>query len=124
MVSITHFGQTGPYKDFKSSDIVGWALGGEMAPFGDIDRPPTRISHHSQAYLHAGTDAAAGAAMALYYRQLTGEGQQVDISIQDSVAELPLTAWWDLRKLVHIRGSGGATVNKNLRIPRMWTCKD
>ncbi|MFC1948616.1 CoA transferase [Chloroflexota bacterium] len=40
LISITPFGQTGPYKDYKTSDIVAWAMGGEMAPFGDPDRPP------------------------------------------------------------------------------------
>ena len=33
MVSVTPFGQTGPWKDYKTSDIVAWGLGGEMAPF-------------------------------------------------------------------------------------------
>ncbi|MFC2010644.1 CaiB/BaiF CoA transferase family protein [Chloroflexota bacterium] len=87
LISITPFGQTGPYKDYKTSDIVAWAMGGEMAPFGDPDRPPIRISHHSQAYLHAGTDAATGALAALYHRWTTGEGQQVDVSVHESVAQ-------------------------------------
>ena len=87
LVSITPFGQTGPYKDYKTSDIVAWALGGYLAPFGDSDRPPVRISHHSQAYLHAGADGAMGALTALYHRGSAGEGQQVDVSIMDAVAQ-------------------------------------
>ena len=74
MVSITPFGQTGPYKDYKAPDIVAWAMGGSMYPFGNADRPPVRISHHSQAYLHASGEAAVGAMLALYYRSITGEG--------------------------------------------------
>ena len=65
MVSITPFGQTGPYRDWKAPDIVAWAMGGEMAPFGDADRPPVHVSYHSQAYLNAGADGAMGALMAL-----------------------------------------------------------
>src|SRR3990170_3305135 len=45
LVSITPFGQTGPYKDWKGADIVAWATGGDMAPWGEPDRPPIRISH-------------------------------------------------------------------------------
>ncbi len=86
MVSITPFGQTGPYKDYKTSDIVAWAMGGRMQTIGDPDRRPLRISHHSQCYVHAGMEAAVGAMLALYYREMTGEGQQVDVSIQDCVA--------------------------------------
>src|SRR3989338_8654583 len=61
MVSITPFGQTGPYKDYKAPDIVAWAMGGVMYPWGDADRPPVHISHHSQAYLHAAGQAVVGA---------------------------------------------------------------
>src|SRR4030065_739532 len=39
LISITPFGQTGPYKNWKTSDIVAWAMGGDMAPWGDVDRP-------------------------------------------------------------------------------------
>ena len=106
MVSITPFGQTGPYKDYKAPDIVAWAMGGQMYPCGDADRPPVRISHHSQAYLHAAAEAAVGAMMALYYREMTGEGQQVDVSIQESVAQLTygLHASWDMMKVIQQRG--------------------
>src|SRR3972149_4380623 len=44
LVSITPFGQTGPYKDYKAPDIVAWAMGGEMYRWGDTDRPPMRMS--------------------------------------------------------------------------------
>jgi len=37
LVSITPFGQAGPYKDYKSSDIVAWAMGGENQEFTDMD---------------------------------------------------------------------------------------
>ena len=58
MVSITPFGQTGPYKDFKSADIVAWAMGGHLYVNGDPDRSPVRISHPCQAYLHAAAEGA------------------------------------------------------------------
>jgi benzylsuccinate CoA-transferase BbsE subunit len=123
MVSITPFGQTGPYKDYKISDIVAWAMGGEMAPFGDPDRPPTRISHHSQAYLHAGNDGAQGALTALYHRWNTGEGQQVDVSIHEAVVQCTehITSGWDLKKTIQKRGEGGGF---GPHLTQLWPCKD
>ena len=122
MVSITPFGQTGPYKDYKAPDIVAWAMGGYMHPWGDADRPPVRISHHSQAYLHAAAEAAVGAMMALHHREMTGEGQQVDVSIQSSVARVAygFAMVWDMMKIIPHRG--GQLLNIN--ITRMWPCKD
>jgi benzylsuccinate CoA-transferase BbsE subunit len=123
MVSITPFGQTGPYKDWKTSDIVAWAMGGDMAPWGEPDRPPVRISHHSQAYLNAGADGAQGALTALYHRWTTGEGQQVDVSIQEAVVHCleHITSGWDLRKIIQKRG-GGTGVRPHMT--QLWPCKD
>jgi crotonobetainyl-CoA:carnitine CoA-transferase CaiB-like acyl-CoA transferase len=123
MVSITPFGQTGPYKDYKISDLVAWGLGGEMAPYGDVDRPPFHFSHHSQAYLNAGADGAQGALTALYYRWSTGKGQQVDVSIQEAVVQCTehITAGWDMRKAIMKRGGGSAL---RPRLTQLWPCKD
>jgi crotonobetainyl-CoA:carnitine CoA-transferase CaiB-like acyl-CoA transferase len=125
LVSITPFGQTGPYKDYKTSDIVSWGMGGNMAPFGDPDRPPYHFSRHSQAYLHAGIDAVQGALSALWYRWKTGEGQQVDVSIQDSVCQCTehITAGWDLKKTLQTRGEGGG-MGTGPKLTRLWPCKD
>jgi benzylsuccinate CoA-transferase BbsE subunit len=121
MVSITPFGQTGPYKNWKTSDIVAWAIGGQMAPCGDIDRPPYKISHHSQSYFNAGLDAAQGALTALFYRWSTGEGQQVDVSIQESVVHSTehITSAWDRRKAIQKRGE-----ESGFRQSQLWKCKD
>lgn len=131
MVSITPFGQTGPWKDYKTSDIVAWATGGAMAPFGEPDRPPIRISQHSQAYLNAGTDGAIGALLALYHRYSTGQGQQVDVSIQEAVVQCleHITSSWDLRKTFPRRGAGGsvdgaAPMAVTTHTRRVWPCKD
>jgi crotonobetainyl-CoA:carnitine CoA-transferase CaiB-like acyl-CoA transferase len=121
LVSITPFGQTGPYRDWKTSDIVAWAMGGQMAPCGEPDRPPFRVSHHSQSYLNAGVDAAQGALTALFDRWKTGEGQQVDVSIQESVVQATehITSAWDRRKMLQKRGQEGG-----FRMSQLWKCKD
>lgn len=123
LVSITPFGQTGPYRDYKTADIIAWAMGGEMIPFGDTDHPPTRISHHSQAYLHAGADAVAGALTALYQRWHTNQGQQVDVSIQEAVVNCTehVTSSWDLK---HVNLSYGRQPDPGHELTRLWPCKD
>jgi len=128
LVSITPFGQTGPYKDYKAPDIVAWAMGGEMLPSGNPDRPPVRVSHHSQAYLNAGAEAAVGAMMALQYREMTGEGQRVDISIQESVVQVlyALVEGWDMLKIIKERGRQGppSPVTISIRLTQLKPCKD
>ena len=90
MVSISNFGQTGPYRDYKAADIVEYALGGLMYIFGAYDREPLKHAWN-QAQFKAGTDAASAALMALYYQRMTGgraggQGQHIDVSIQEAVA--------------------------------------
>jgi crotonobetainyl-CoA:carnitine CoA-transferase CaiB-like acyl-CoA transferase len=60
MTSITPFGQTGPYKDFKASDLIGLAMGGFLFICGWEDEPPTRVGG-SQAYNMASINACSNA---------------------------------------------------------------
>ena len=53
MVSISNFGQTGPYRDYKATDIVEYALGGLMYIFGAYDREPLKHAFN-QAQFKAG----------------------------------------------------------------------
>ncbi len=90
MVSISNFGQTGPYRDYKAADIVEYALGGLMYIFGAYDREPLKHAFN-QAQFKAGTDAASATLMALYHQRMSGGrsggvGQHVDVSIQEAVA--------------------------------------
>lgn len=121
MVSITPFGQSGPYAHFKGPDIVVWAMGGRMYSIGDDDRPPTRISHHSQAFLQGSVEAACGAMLAFYSRQLTGTGQHVDVSIQAAAAQTG-SSGWDARKTVPLRRAFNRV--SRVEITRRWQCKN
>ena len=85
MVSISNFGQTGPYRDYEATDIVEYALSGIQYIFGDNDREPLKHGF-DQAQYKAGADAAGAALIALYHRAMTGEGQWIDVSIQECVA--------------------------------------
>ncbi|MFH1486380.1 MAG: CoA transferase [Chloroflexota bacterium] len=100
MCSITGFGQYGPHKDFKAPDIVGTAMGGLMYLGGFVGEAPNYPGAY-QGYHLASTDAANGIIAALYVRDFTGEGQYVDVSMQESVSrsiELLMVSW-DLRKI-------------------------
>ena len=84
MVSVSNFGQTGPYRDYEATDIVEYALGGMMYIFGRQEREPLKHALR-QAQFKAGTNAASATAIAVFHRQLTGQGQHVDVSIQESI---------------------------------------
>ncbi len=82
VVSITPFGQTGPYRDWKGSDLIEWAMSltGYNTPtlVDDADKEnPLRAPGHV-ADVMGGANAAAAAMMALFHRELTGEGQWID----------------------------------------------
>ena len=124
MTSITPFGQAGPYKGFKSSDLISLAMGGLMSVSGDSDRAPLRFSVE-QSYVQAGAQAAAASMIAFHYRQRSSQGQHVDVSIQECMvtASFQVQSYWDLVKIKQKR--------KGVRTPRgrispkiIFECKD
>jgi crotonobetainyl-CoA:carnitine CoA-transferase CaiB-like acyl-CoA transferase len=84
MVSVTPFGQTGPYSTYESEDIVTYAMSGVMSISGMADREPLKHGGFQSLY-EGGLNGAVAALVALYARDLTGEGQHVDVSIHDVV---------------------------------------
>ncbi len=90
MASITPFGDTGPYREYKGSDLIAFHAGGlgSITPrpgAGQPDEGPLRMRGHFADFL-AGLNAAAGAMCALYERDRSGNGQHLDISAQETVA--------------------------------------
>ena len=83
MVSISNFGQTGPYRDYKSEDIVAYAMGGAMHATGIPDREPAKLGLNVILY-QAGAVAALSSMVALTKADLQGEGDYVDVSILDT----------------------------------------
>jgi len=127
VTSITPFGQKGPYKDFKASDIGIMALSGCMYLLGDPDRPPVRTSF-PVSYMWAGSYAALGTLMALYHQQMTGQGQHVDVSAQASAAWAADTApfYWEADGTMTKR-VGNAIAGRSLHGAVMraaYPCKD
>lgn len=119
LVSITNFGQTGPYRDWRATDIVGAAMGGAMALNGDPEHGPVRTTA-PQAYAQVNVQAAVGAMTALYARNVNdGVGQHVDVSMQEAVTNTMDNAQptWDILK-VNLSGPGVRRNNRGLFGPR------
>ena len=85
MTSITPFGQTGPYSQFKGEEIVAYAMSGIMSVSGTADREPLKHGGF-QAQYEAGMNGAVSTAFTLLLRDMTGKGQHIDISTQEVVA--------------------------------------
>ena len=127
LTSITPFGQTGPYSKFKASDIEIMALSGCMSLTGDPDRPPLRVTF-PQSYGWTGSYAAMGALTAHYHREITGEGQQVDVSAQACLlwAFSHAHTFWDLNRQLEKR-AGSFMTGRSITGARMrvfWPCQD
>jgi crotonobetainyl-CoA:carnitine CoA-transferase CaiB-like acyl-CoA transferase len=107
--AITPFGQTGPYRDFKSSDLVHLALGGQMMvcgyePVGDFDMAAPSAAYDSppiapqmwHAYHISGAQAALAITSAVFWRLGSGKGEYIDLSIHEACAactEMAVPMW-------------------------------
>ena len=80
LVSITPWGQSGPYVDYRQTDIVAQAMGGPMLWTGSDRREPTKLGGELAMY-QAGSVAALATMMAFYRQELTDEGDHIDLSI-------------------------------------------
>jgi len=126
VTSITPFGQSGPKAHYKGSDLTAWASGGYLYICGDPDRPPVWISF-PQASLHAGAEAASGTMAAFWHHRMTGEGQHVDVSMQECVIECDFNTpeMWDLNKVEFTRLSHSLQVGaKGVQTTQIWRCQD
>ena len=82
--SISGFGQTGPRRNDVSYDVVAQAMGGLMSITGYPDGEPMKAGCSLGDYM-GGYNGAIAILAALYYRKMTGEGQSIDISMQDGI---------------------------------------
>src|SRR5262245_57009339 len=73
LVSLTGFGQDGPYANFKTTDIVGNAMGGLLYISGDPQMTPCNPPE-TQAYYYASLFATYGTMLALWQRETRGIG--------------------------------------------------
>ncbi|OZM76872.1 CaiB/BaiF CoA-transferase family protein [Pseudonocardia sp. MH-G8] len=109
LTSITPFGQSGPYAAYEADDLLLVALGGFLSLSGYPDGPPVRPAGE-QAVAAGNLFGAVASMMALTSAELTGQGQHVDVSVQESVVLALENAvqYYDLEQTVRGRSSGHA----------------
>jgi crotonobetainyl-CoA:carnitine CoA-transferase CaiB-like acyl-CoA transferase len=127
MTSISNFGQTGPYRDYKAQEINMVALGGLMYMTGDPDKEPLK-EPASTIQFAAGANACAATLAAVYAKKRTGTSQHVDVSILESVASVldVHTLTWNRSRLV-VRRNGnecGARTVPGGAGEGVYPCKD
>jgi crotonobetainyl-CoA:carnitine CoA-transferase CaiB-like acyl-CoA transferase len=82
VTSISNFGQTGPYRDWKATELNLYAAGGLMNITGEPDQEPLKEGA-PLAQLGAGQNAFVATMAALLHAEDTGEAQHIDISIAE-----------------------------------------
>jgi len=82
--SISNFGQTGPHRDWKGSDLVLYGMGGPMINTGHPDKEPLQLANYLPSF-HVGATAAAATSIALWGAEETGEGDWLDINFFETL---------------------------------------
>ncbi len=125
MTSITTFGRTGPYKDYKGYDLTAWQGSGSGHRYlGYPDREPLRAAWYLASHW-AAISAATATSLALYARDVVGSGQHIDVSSTDCLATILMG--YQLVTLYHMKGE--TEVRKghamgNMTPAGMFPCKD
>lgn len=102
--SVTPFGSSGPRAHWQGDDLVMQAMGGLMYLSGRPDREPLKL-HGDQTCYIAGLHAASGTLIAWLHASASGEGQHVDVSIQECIAHTLENAvqYWTAERTVRKR---------------------
>jgi formyl-CoA transferase len=105
--TISGFGSKGPYHAYPCFDIIAQAAGGAMGITGFPENPPTKCGP-TIGDSGAGIHLAIGILAALYRRSQTGAGQEVEVTMQESVTNLiraPLSAQFGTGKTLKRMGN-------------------
>jgi crotonobetainyl-CoA:carnitine CoA-transferase CaiB-like acyl-CoA transferase len=87
MISVTTFGQDGPYADYESNNLIAFAMGGQMFITGSQDGGPLKNGGY-QADYQGGLNAFSAGMLAVLAAERDGIGQHVDVSIQQCMAPI------------------------------------
>jgi crotonobetainyl-CoA:carnitine CoA-transferase CaiB-like acyl-CoA transferase len=126
LTSITPFGQNGPKAHYQASELTVWASSAYLYACGNPDRAPTWIGF-PQAGLFGGAEGAIGTMTAIWHRNNTGEGQHVDVSMQESALSpnLNVLQMWDVNGVEFHRLGGALYVpGTGVRQPIYFACRD
>ena len=126
LTSITPFGQSGPKANYKFSELTNWASHGTLYITGYPDRPPMGMSSIHQGSLIGGLDGVIGSLIAHWYREATGEGQHVDVSMQECGITLlqAVVEYWNTMQYIYTRSGIQWKAGKGVGRRLVYTCKD
>jgi crotonobetainyl-CoA:carnitine CoA-transferase CaiB-like acyl-CoA transferase len=129
MCSLTPFGQTGPWKDYLTSDLLHMAVGGQMACCGydeeDLPDAPPIAPGGGQAWHMGSHYAFIAIGAALVHRSVTGRGQYIDVSVHESCAlttEMHVNTYIYTKQVVRRQTGRHAAAAPNQRTQHM--CAD
>ncbi|MCL4422507.1 MAG: CoA transferase [Actinobacteria bacterium] len=118
MVSISTFGQSGPWAQRRATEFTlqGWC--GSIAFRGTPERPPLSAGGEIGEYLGGAVAAAAG--MACYrHAKLTGVGDHVDVSLLEC-----MTAGYQAFEWLHTALMGLPSISRSIEFPSIEQVKD
>jgi CoA:oxalate CoA-transferase len=113
MINVSAYGQYGPYSDRVGFDPIGQALGGMMSLTGFPDGPPIK-THFPLIDRITSLHATIGALAALREREISGEGQAIDVCLADTgftTNEIPISAYLGEGKVQERDGNGAGLSN-------------
>lgn len=84
-LSITPFGQTGPYRDYPATELTLAAFSGTLGVRAVVGERPIKMGGYQGMYI-GGRVAFISAMAALLQRHATGEGQRVDVSLLEAIS--------------------------------------
>ena len=82
--TVTGYGRSGPFRDYPAMDLTIQAMAGIMSVTGFPDRPPVKAGPAIVDYM-GGVNLYAAIMTALFQRERTGRGQQVEVSLQEAI---------------------------------------
>jgi crotonobetainyl-CoA:carnitine CoA-transferase CaiB-like acyl-CoA transferase len=122
-VSLSGFGQEGPYRDVVAHDLNYQSLAGITHMTGDVDGPP-HIPGNAIADDAGGISAALGIMMALFHKERTGEGQYVDLAMVDTLLNMMLLQLNDAQLTGQSPRRGQTALTGQWAFYNIYECKD
>lgn len=121
---ISPFGQTGPYRDYRATELTSFHIGGmgRETPYNQVTdpaaQPPLKAGGYQASYL-TGWTAAAATMVALHHRTMYGSGQMVDVAEMEAVASM---LRYTIASLSH--HPDGVWPRQKIGFPWILPCKD
>lgn len=122
-VSLSGFGQEGPYSAVVAHDVNYQSLAGITHMTGSAEGPP-HIPGLAIADDAGGISAALAIVMALFHRERTGEGQYVDLAMVDTLLNMMLLQLADAQRTGRSPRRGQTALTGQFAYYNLYECRD